>query len=396
MSSASPVRDGQRACIVGIGETRYTKRGEQAGRGEWALACEAALNATRDAGLDPRHIEGLASYSGDTSLPWLMQHALGILRLRFASMVWGGGGSGACGSLAHAVAAVESGQAANVLVFRSIVQRPGSRYGEAGGFSEVPQIDLLAPFGMLMPASMMAPSFIRYMYEYGIRTEHLAEVAIAFRDNAQRNPRAVMHGLPLSMDQYMAARMIAEPLRLYDCCQENDGACALLVTSAERARDLPCKPVRVMAAQQGGNPGWGSATMGSHTMPAAEYGWGNGEQLSRDLYAGAGLSPSEVDFAQIYDHFTPAVLMSLENFGLCGRGEGGDFVADGKIRRGGSMPLNTAGGLLSEAYIHGLNLVAEAVRQLRGESTSQVPGARVGLVTAGIGSTPISAAILAV
>jgi acetyl-CoA acetyltransferase len=200
------------------------------------LACEAALHAARDAGLDPQSIEGLASYSGDTSLPWLMQHALGIKRLRFASMVWGGGGSGACGSLAHAVAAVESGQAANVLVFRSIVQRAGSRYGQAGGFSEVPQIDLLAPFGMLMPASMMAPSFVRYMHEYAIRTEHLAEVALAFRDNAQRNPRAVMHGLPLSMDQYMAARMIAEPLRLFDCCQENDGACALIVTTAERAR----------------------------------------------------------------------------------------------------------------------------------------------------------------
>lgn len=395
MSNASPVRDSQRACIVGIGESRYTKRGRQADRGEWALACEAALNAARDAGLEPRRIEGLASFSGDSSLPWLMQHALGIQRLRFASMVWGGGGSGACGSLAHAVAAIESGQAANVLVFRSIVQRPGGRYGEAGGFSEIPQVDLLAPYGMLMPASMMAPGFVRYMHEYGVRTEHLAEIALTFRANAQRNPRAVMRGMPLTLEQYLAARMIAEPLRLYDCCQENDGACALLVTTVERARDLPGKGVRVLAAQQGGNAGWGSATMGSHTMPAAEYGWGNGAQLARDLYADAGVSPEDVDFAQIYDHFTPAVLMSLENFGLCGRGEAGDFVAAGQIRPGGSLPLNTAGGLLSEAYIHGLNLVAEAVRQLRGESTTQVPGARVGLVTAGIGSTPISAAILA-
>jgi acetyl-CoA acetyltransferase len=310
-------------------------------------------------------------------------------------MVWGGGGSGACGSLAHAVAAVESGQAANVLVFRSIVQRPGSRYGEAGGFSEVPQIDILAPFGMLMPSSMMAPVFLRYMHEYGIRTEHLAEIALTFRDNAQRNPRAVMRGLPLTMEQYLAARMISEPLRLYDCCQENDGACALLVTTVERARDLRGNAVRVLAAQQGGNAGWGAATMGTHTMPAAEYGWGNGEQLARDLYAAAGVAPADMDFAQIYDHFTPAVLMTLENFGLCGRGEAGDFVSAGHIRPDGSLPLNTSGGLLSEAYIHGLNLVAEAVRQLRGESTSQVPGARVGLVTAGLGSTPFSAAILA-
>lgn len=395
MSSLSPVPEGRRACIVGIGETRYTKRGVQADRGEWALACEATVAAARDAGLDPRRIEGLASFSGDSSLPWLMQHALGIERLRFASMVWGGGGSGACGALAHAVAAVESGQAANVLVFRSIVQRPGSRYGEAGGFSEVPQIDLLAPFGMLTPSSMMAPTFTRYMHEYGIRTEHLAEVALAFRGNAQRNPRAVMHGVPLTLEQYLASRMISEPLRLYDCCQENDGACALLVTTEERARDLPGQAVRVLAAQQGGNAGWGAATMGTHTMPAAEYGWGNGEQLARDLFGAAGVAPGEIDFAQIYDHFTPAVLMTLENFGLCGRGEAGDFVAAGNIRPSGSLPLNTSGGLLSEAYIHGLNLVAEAVRQLRGESTTQLAKARTGLVTAGLGSTPFSAAILA-
>jgi len=382
--------------IVGIGETRYTKRGLQADRGEWALACEATVKACRNAGIDPRRIEGLASFSGDTSLPWLMQHALGIQRLRFASMVWGGGGSGSCGALAHAVAAVESAQADTVLVFRSIVQRTGSRYGSAGGFSEVPQIDLLAPFGMLTPASMFAPMAMRYMHEHGIRHEHFAELALTFRDNAQRNPRAVTHGRPLSLEQYMASRMIAEPFRLYDCCQESDGACAIVVTTAERARDLPCKPVQVLSAQQGGDAGWGAGGMGTHTMPAAEYGAGNGHQLARDLYADAGITVEDLDFAQIYDHFSPLVLMALENFGICGSGEAGDFVASGQIRLGGAMPLNTSGGLLSEAYIHGLNLVAEAVRQLRGESTSQVTDAKVGLVTAGIGSTPTSAAVLAI
>ncbi|MFT3777007.1 MAG: hypothetical protein QM772_01800 [Ottowia sp.] len=392
LSRVAPER---RAMIVGIGETRYTKRGQQADRGEWALACEATVKACRDAGVDPRRIEGLASFSGDSSLPWLMQHALGIQRLRFASMVWGGGGSGSCGALAHAVAAVESGQADTVLVFRSIVQRTDSRYGAAGGFSEVPQIDLLAPFGMLTPASMFAPIAMRYMHEHGIHHAHFAELALTFRENAQRNPRAVTHGQPLSLAQYMASRMIAAPFRLYDCCQESDGACAILVTTTERARDLPCKPVRVLSAQQGGDAGWGSGGMGTHTMPAAEYGAGNGHQLARDLYADAGITASDLDFAQLYDHFSPLVLMALENFGICGRGEAGDFVASGQIRPGGAMPLNTSGGLLSEAYIHGLNLVAEAVRQLRGEATTQVANAKVGLVTAGIGSTPTSAAVLA-
>ena len=221
-------------CIVGIGETRYTRRGEQAARGEWALACEAAQNAALDAGVDVHEIDGIASFSGDASLPWLMGHALGLPRLRWASMVWGGGGTGACGALAQACAAVQSGQAQMVLVMRSIVQRAQARYGQAGGFSEIPQMDLLAPFGMVSPAIMFAPLFMRYLHETGTPRDALAEVALCFRDNAQHNPRAVTFGQALDRDTYLRSRWIAEPLRLLDCCQESDGACALLVTTAER------------------------------------------------------------------------------------------------------------------------------------------------------------------
>lgn len=389
------VPQARRACIVGIGQTRFTRRGEQAERGEWALACEAAERAAVDAGIEVRHIDGLASFSSDASLPWLMQQALGFDELNFASLVWGGGGAGACGALAHAAAAVESGQATTVLVTRSIVQRPGARYGQAGGFSEIPQFDLLAPFGMLSPAIMFAPTAQRYVHEFGARPEHFAEIALTFRANAQRNPRAVTYGQPLTLDAYLGARMIAEPLRLYDCCQESDGACALIVTTRERARDLPGRPIAVLAALQGGNRGWNAATMGTHNMPVEEYGAGNAGQLAHRLYGMAGVGPQDIDFAQIYDHFSPSVLMTLENFGFCGRGEAAAFVLDGHIRPGGSLPLNTAGGLLSEAYIHGLNLVVEAVRQLRGDSTVPLPNARVGLVTAGLGSSPLSAAVLA-
>ncbi len=387
---------GQRACIVGIGETRFTKRGAQAGRGEWALACEAATRAADDAGLDVRRIDGLASFSSDGCLPWLMQQALGIDHLRWASMVWGGGGTGSCGALAHATAAVESGQADTVLVMRAMVQRPGGRYGEAGGFSEMPQFDLLAPFGMLMPASMFAPSARRYIHDFNVPPEAFAEVALNARANAQRNPRAVMHGQPLTLADYLASRMVADPLRRLDCCQESDGACAVIVTTQERARDLKGVPVRVLAAAQGGDAGWNAATMGTHNMPIGDYGGGNAAQLARDLYGRAGVGPADIAVAQIYDHFSPAVLWTLENFGFCGRGEAGAFVLDGQIRPDGRLPVNTAGGMLSEAYIHGVNLMTEAVRQLRGTSTTPVTGARTCLVTGGLGATPSSAAILAV
>ncbi len=279
-----------------------------------------------------RRIDGLASFSSDGCLPWLMQQALGIDHLRWASMVWGGGGTGSCGALAHATAAVESGQADTVLVLRSMVQRPGGRYGEAGGFSEMPQFDLLAPFGMLMPSSMFAPSARRYMHDFHVPTEAFAEVALNARANAQRNPRAVMHGQPLTLADYLASRMIADPLRLLDCCQESDGACAVIVTTQERARDLKGVPVRVLAAAQGGDAGWNAATMGTHNMPPGDYGGGNAAQLARDLYGRAGVGPADIAVAQIYDHFSPAVLWTLENFGFCGRGEAGAFVLDGQIR----------------------------------------------------------------
>lgn len=387
----------RQACIVGVGETAYTKWGRLGDRGEWSLACEAVLNAVQDAGLTIEQIDGVASFSNDSSVPWLMQQALGLPQLSFASMVWGGGGSGACGSIAHAAAAVESGQANYVAVFRSLCQGPGHRYGQAGGFNEMPHMNFMAPFGMFAPPIMIAPLVQRYIYEFNAKPEYFGEVSLVCRDNAQRNPRAVMRGRPLTMEDYLNSRIIASPLRLFDCCQENDGACALIVTTKERARDLPKKPVRILAAMQGGNPGWNDGALGSHNMPVAEYGAGNGKALAARLFERAGVTPADIDTAQIYDHFTGLVLMTLENFGFCGRGEAGPFVTEGNIRwPEGRLPINTSGGHLSEAYIHGLNLAVEGVRQLRGESTSQVKDVETCLVTAGISASPFSAAILGV
>jgi acetyl-CoA acetyltransferase len=233
------------------------------------------------------------------------------------------------------------------------------------------------------------------MHLYPITELHLAEVALNARANANRNPHAVMHARTLTLEQYLASRWIAEPLRLFDCCLETDGACAVIVTSRERAADLRPPVVEVLSAVHGGGPGWGHGPLASHNMPDPDYASTNSRLLARDLYARAGVTPADIDVAQIYDHFSGLVLMALEEYGFCGRGESGAFVESGAIRwDSGRLPINTSGGQLSEAYVHGMNLLVEGVRQLRGSSTAQVPGARVCLVTGGLGVSPTSAAIL--
>lgn len=385
---------GKQACIVGIGQTEYRRWGGVTDRSELQLACEAIKSAAGDAGVDLEHIDGLCSYAADRNEPSFVQDALGLERVRYISMVWGGGGAGSCGALLHAVTAIDAGAADYVVVFRALCQGQSRRYGRF--HAARPGNNFMAPFGMLSPPIMMAPLIQRYMHEFGTRQEALGEIALVARDNACRNPAAIMHGQPLSMSDYLGSRMIASPLHLNDCCQESDGACAVLVTSLERARDLRRKPVRVLAVAQVNTPGWGTGSLATHNMPAQDYAGGNSWAVARQVFASAGLRPSDVDVAQIYDHFTGLVLMSLENYGFCGRGEAGDFVSAGHVRwPDGSIPINTSGGHLSEAYIHGLNLLVEGVKQIRGESTSQVAGAETCLVTGGNAAPFPSAAILA-
>lgn len=383
----------KQACIVGIGQTEYRKWGGFTDRSELQLACEAIKGATDDAGLDLDQVDGLCSYAADRNEPSFLQDALGLGRLRFISMVWGGGGAGSCGALLHAVTAIQAGAADYAVVFRALCQGQSRRYGKF--HAARPGNNFMAPFGMLSPPIMMAPLIQRYMHEFGIRQEALGEVALTARENASRNPAAIMHGRPLSMSDYLGSRMIASPLRLYDCCQESDGACAVLVTSLERARDLRRKPVRILAVVQTNTPGWGTGSLATHNMPLEDYAGGNSGAVAQQLFTKAGLKPSDIDVAQVYDHFTGLVLMALENYRFCGRGEAGDFVLDGRIKwPSGSIPINTSGGHLSEAYIHGLNLLVEGVKQIRGESTSQVVGAETCLVTGGNAAPFPSAAIL--
>jgi acetyl-CoA acetyltransferase len=244
--------------------------------------------------------------------------------------------------------------------------------------------------GLRTPAAALGMVMRRYMHQYGATSEDFGRIAVSARRHAATNPAARFYGKPITMDDYLASRMIADPLRLLDCCQESDGAVAVVVVSAAHARKLRQKPVLIRAAAQGAADHM--RLMHSYYRDditrASE-----AELVARQLYRQSGLRPSDLDGAILYDHFGPTVMLSLEAYGFCGRGEAKDFIRHGNIELGGSLPVNTNGGQVGEAYIHGMNGVAEAVRQLRGSAVNQIPHASNILVTAGLG-VPTSGVIL--
>ena len=372
-----------KTAIVGIGTTDYARHGGIMDRTEFRLCCDAIIAAATDAGIDVTEIDGFCSYAFERHEPVQVQVALGIPELRFSNLVWGAGGGGCSGAVMNAALAVHAGICRHVVVYRSLCQGQYTRYGQYK--SRVAGGSFISPFGLMSPAQMVALTFRRHMHLYGTPAAALGHVAVAFREHAQRNPAAVQHGKPLDLAAHAAARKIADPFGLYDCCLETDGAGALIVTSRERARDLKQRPVRILAAAQASGPGWGLGPMGSHNMPVDDYHTTNSRAVGRALFGMAGLTPADLDCAQIYDAFSGLVIMALEDFGICKPGEAAAFVMAGNLSwaKKGKLPSNTSGGLLSEAYLHGLNLVIEGVRQMRGTSTSQVEGAETCLVTSG-------------
>jgi len=384
-----------KTAIVGIGATDYAKHGGIMDRTEFALCCDAIRLAADDAGIDVREIDGFASYASERHEPVMLQAALGIPELRYSNMVWGAGGGGCSGAVMNAALAVHAGICRHVVVYRSLCQGQYERFGQfrprpIGG-------SYMAPFGLMTPAQMVALTFRRHMHLYGTPAEALGHVAVTFREHAQRNPAAIFHGKPLDLETHANARRIADPFRLYDCCLETDGAGALIVTSRERARDLKQSPVRILAAAQASGPRWGLGPTGSHNMPVDDYHTTNSRALGKVLFGMAGISPADLDCAQIYDAFSGLLVMALEDFGICAPGEAAGFIMEGNLSWAGKgkLPANTAGGLLSEAYLQGLNLVLEGVRQVRGTSTAQVDGAETCLVTSGGALAHKSALILA-
>ena len=361
------IRD--KCAIVGIGETEYSRN---SGRSEMRLAVEAVKAAVDDAGLRMRDIDGLMKFSVDTTgNVGEIATNFGISNLRFHAEV-GFGGSAACALIGHAAMAIANGMATNVVCFRALNGRSGYRWGE---FTRGEDIE--PAIGFQTEPNHWAMWCRRHMYEYGTTSAQLGTVAVAFRRNACLNPRAIMHGKPITLEDYFNSRMIVDPFHVLDITPEIDGACAVVVTSSERAEDLRQRPVYILGAAQGTKP----APASWFCMP--DFAESPLKHVVPPLFAKLGLAAKDIDVAQIYDCFTFTAIAALEACGFCKIGEGGPFVEGGRIELGGEIPLNTAGGLLSEGYMHGMNNIVEAVRQLRGTSTAQVKEAEIELVTAG-------------
>lgn len=372
--------------IVGIGATEFSR---SSGRSELRLAVEAITAALDDAGLAATDVDGLCGFDMDTNDPCTVATAMGLPPLTyFARSLYGGGGG--CASVMGAAMAVATGAADVVVAFRAMNERSGVRFGTVRVAGRpTPAASLHVPYGIHTAAHGFSLNIARYMHDYGVVNADFAPVSIADRKHAATNPNAWFHGQPITLEDHQASRWIVEPaLRLLDCCLESDGAVAVVVASATRARDLPQPAVRIASAAQGlSGPSMRSFYGESITaMPEVA-------AAARKLWGTAQLDPSDVQTAILYDHFSPMVLMQLEALGFCGPGEGKDFVAGGRIELGGELPLNPNGGQLGEAYIHGMNGLAEAVRQLRGTAVNQVPGVEHVLVTSGTG-VPTSALIL--
>lgn len=379
-----------KAAIAGIGTTPYFYRGESAPQTLYELIGKAALAAVADAGLAIAEVDGLAFYASGFE-PGLITEMLGIPELNFAATVAAQGG-GSAGVLDLAAMAVISGKARHVLCIGAC-QQSANRYGLAlANLAPTPDSIWQRTAGLKGPGQALALLARRHMHLYGTRREAFAEVVMASRDYARTQPGAI-RARGLSLDDYMAAPMLADPLCKLDFCVETDGAVAFLVTSAERARDLKQKPVHIAASAHGGERAWGRSFFWLN-MPDEAFASAGGSHTARRLYAQAGVEPGDIDVALLYDHFSPLVVMQLEDYGFCPRGEGGAFVEAGAIRRDGSIPVNPHGGHLSEAYVIGMTHIREAVQQLRGTAANQIDGARLALVTGGPAPIPMSGAIL--
>ena len=378
--------------VAGIGESTYYERGKSPYT-EFQLACIAIQRAVEDAGIALADVDGIVSYTDQRNTPQRLARALGLKSLRWTGTPWAGGGNSMAAAVQVADAAVSAGYARHVVVFRALAQGQFGRFGQAGGSRGGVGAAMSGPlawngtYGILTPAHQCALHTARFMHEHGISQEALCEIALACYANAQRNPRALRHGQPLTREAYHASRWIVTPFHLYDCCPENDGAAAAVVTTTERARDLRHRPATIIAAATGIGPQYGA--FDRKTLGSAYY-----RQVGEHLWEQARCGPQDVDVVQFYENFTGPVLMALCEMGFSSPDGIEEFVSNGRlVGPDAAFPFNTSGGNLGEAYVHGFEMINESVRQIRGTSTCQVERVERALVVAGPGYAPGSAAL---
>ncbi len=375
--------------IAGVG-LRQFRRGASP-LPERSTLVEAILAACAEAGFDPAGIDGFVSYGDDKNEPVRLMPALGLRELRWSASVWGGGGGGIAGAFGIAAAAILSGQASAVVIFRALVEGGSGRMSAAVMAHHLNDHMLAA--GLVSPAQVCAIRANRLFEHHGVPRGIVEELVRASYHHGSRNPEAVAYGQPFDADMLRHSRLIAEPFRLFDCSRENDGAGALLMVSAERARDLAKPPVYLLGCAQGTEAGWGDLLDNDDDDLYATAGF---RPVARNLYAATGLSPADIDVVQLYENFDAQGVMSLIDHGFCTADSAADLIRfENLIADGGRLPVNTSGGNLAQGFIHGIGLAVEAVRQLRGESANPVAGARTCLLAGGPGSPTVSSAIFA-
>jgi acetyl-CoA acetyltransferase len=377
------------AVIAGIGATEFSK---ESGRSELQLAAECSLAACEDAGVDPRAIDGMITFTIDNSDEINLAPCLGVRDLAYSTRV-PGGGSGAAATLYQAMALVNAGLCNTVLIWRAMNERSQYRFGQNHTSNTVSagigagSMLWGVPFGALTPACWLALQTHPYMQRYGVTNRDLGLLSVQQRAYAATNPKAWFYGKPITLEDHQNSKWVQEPvLRMLDCCQESDGGVAVLVTTLERARDLKQPPVKIAGATQS-IPFESEVVSNVYhddlmVMPEST--------TAKRLYAQTGMGPSDIQAAMLYDAFTPFVFTQIEAFGFCGRGEAKDFIKNGDIAINGRLPVNTHGGLLGEAYIHGMNSMAEGVRQVRGSSVNQVKNVTNVLVSSGMAGAILS------
>lgn len=378
------------AAIVGIGQTEFSRN---SGRSEQQLCAEAVLAALHDAGLTPADVDGVMTFDLDNSDEVDLMRNLGVRELKYTMRIPQGGASSAT-SLVHARNAVESGFCDVMVVWRAMNERSQYRFGQPhvaaspNGHSST-FMEWCMPFGAQTPAVWEALSGGPYMHKYGVTSEDLGRVSVLMRGNAATNPNAWFYGKPITLEDHQASRWIVAPyLHLLDCCQETDGGVALVITRMDRARDTRQTPARILAAEY--------AFLYNHEI-VSDYYEGDLTELAfsvrvtERLERAAGLKPRDSQVAMIYDNFTPQILRQAEAFGLCGRGEAKDFIADGHMNLDGRNALSPNGGLMGEGYIHGMNNITEGVRQIRGTAANQVKNVETVFVCSGVAGAILGA-----